>query len=258
MRGAFWWVDRYRQSNAYKYLTLAEQGAFRNLCDELWLCGGTLPDDDRILGNLCGDGREWAKVKKAVMAKFYRVPDGWRNKTHDEVSAESQRRADKQARYRARVGNKDGNEAGNGGGNEPVPDAVTEPPLRSPFNNTQEPDPISGEGRARAKPTEGKLLEDIACPQCSVSGYLVQTPPRNGNPPQFWCRRPSGGCGFSVPIEFAPEIIAQMTPGGRKVVEGQLPKEPRTRAEKTEDAIDEGFRRVRERGVILAKSGGAA
>lgn len=123
MRGAFHWIDRWRLSEAFKTMTLAEQGAFRNLLDELWLTNGVLPDDDRLLARLCGDPTQWKKVRTAVMAKFYKVESGWRNRTHDEVSAESKRRADKQARYREekkKQRNASGNEPGNAGSNEPA------------------------------------------------------------------------------------------------------------------------------------------
>lgn len=116
MRGAFHWIDRWRLSDAYKTMTLAEQGAYRNLLDELWLSNGVLPTEDRLLARLCGVATEWKKVRGAVMAKFYLTPEGWRNKTHDEVSAESRRRADKQKRYRERA-QKDGNDGGNESGN---------------------------------------------------------------------------------------------------------------------------------------------
>jgi len=89
MRGSFWWIDRWRKSTAYTDLTLEEQGAYRNLLDELWLREGPLPDDDRILAKISGDATKWRKVKKAVLSHFYLTPDGWCNKTHDEVFAKA-------------------------------------------------------------------------------------------------------------------------------------------------------------------------
>ena len=95
MRAAWWWIDRWRKSTAYTDMTLAEQGAYRNLLDELWLRGGLLPDDDRVLAKVSGDALEWPKVRAKVMARFQRTPEGWRNETHDEVVRGSGRQAEK-------------------------------------------------------------------------------------------------------------------------------------------------------------------
>lgn len=96
-------------------MTLAEQGAYRNLLDELWVRGGVLPNDERILAKISGDALAWPSVRVVVMRHFYQADGGLRNSTHDEVSAESRRRAEKQRRYRD--GLKSGNAGGNAGGN---------------------------------------------------------------------------------------------------------------------------------------------
>ena len=88
--GAWWWIDRWRKSTAYTDMTLAEQGAYRNLLDELWLRGGLLPLDERTLARACGDALEWAAVRDHVLAHFERTPDGYRNRTHDEVAEKSE------------------------------------------------------------------------------------------------------------------------------------------------------------------------
>ena len=87
MRAAWWWIDRWRKSTAYTDMTLAEQGAYRNLLDELWLRNGLLPDNDRILGKIAGDVHEWPGVRDVVMRRFTKVNEGWRHSTHDEVAA---------------------------------------------------------------------------------------------------------------------------------------------------------------------------
>lgn len=87
MRAATWWVDRWRKSTAYTDMTLEQQGAYRNLLDELWLRDGVLPADDRILGKIAGDARRWPKLRAIVMARFVLTDAGWRNATHDEVVA---------------------------------------------------------------------------------------------------------------------------------------------------------------------------
>jgi uncharacterized protein YdaU (DUF1376 family) len=112
MRAAWWWVDRWRKSTAYTDLTLSEQGAYRNLLDELWLREGVLPNDQRILAKVCGDAVEWPKVRDKVLARFHLTDEGWRNVTHDEIAQESRRRADKQKRYRERRRGVTGNVTG--------------------------------------------------------------------------------------------------------------------------------------------------
>jgi len=102
MRAAWWWMDRWQKSTAFKDLTLAEQGAYRNLLDELWLRDGALRDDDRVLAKCSGDALEWPKIRERVMAHFHLVDGAWRNETHDEVQAESSKRATIQKRYRDR------------------------------------------------------------------------------------------------------------------------------------------------------------
>ena len=102
MRAAWWWIDRWQKSTGFKDLTLAEQGGYRNLLDELWLRDGALPDDERVLAKLCGDALEWPKIREHVLAHFHLVDGMWRNETHDEVQGESHKRATKQKRYRDR------------------------------------------------------------------------------------------------------------------------------------------------------------
>lgn len=109
MRAVWWWVDRWRKSTAFTDLTLAEQGAYRNLLDELWIRDGCIPNDERTLARASGDPVEWPAVRDKVLKNFRLTEEGWRNDTHDEIMAESQRRALKQKRYRERVRTGDGN-----------------------------------------------------------------------------------------------------------------------------------------------------
>ena len=77
-RAGWWWVDRWRKSTAYTDMSLAAQGAYRNLLDELWLRDGVLPNEERILAKISGDAVEWPSVRDAVMARFYLTAEGWR------------------------------------------------------------------------------------------------------------------------------------------------------------------------------------
>ena len=81
MRAAWWWIDRWQKSTAFKDMTLEEQGAYRNLLDELWLRDGGLPNDERILARLCGDSLAWERVRVAVLAHFQLVKGRWQHPT---------------------------------------------------------------------------------------------------------------------------------------------------------------------------------
>ena len=113
MRAAFWWIDRWLASSAFLTMTLEEQGAYRNLIDQLWLRDGFLPDDETVLARGSGAGADWPRLRKNVLAHFVRVPGGYRNETHDRIQKESHRLAAKQRRYRANRGNVTGHVAGN-------------------------------------------------------------------------------------------------------------------------------------------------
>jgi uncharacterized protein YdaU (DUF1376 family) len=99
-RALYWWIDRWRKSTAYTDMTLAEQGAYRNLLDEATLRGGALPDDDRVLAKACGDAMEWPAIRHTVMRRFFKLDDGWHNETLDQVLDATLTRAARQARYR--------------------------------------------------------------------------------------------------------------------------------------------------------------
>lgn len=148
MNALWWWIDRWRKSSAYMDMTLEQQGAYRNLLDEATLRGGFLPNDERILAKACGDALAWAAIRTVVMARFELGADGWRNKTLDDVLAESQKRSEKQRRYRNGQGNGSGNgisnapSFGNGVGNEPGNE--TRPPDPDPdlISGSESPSPV--------------------------------------------------------------------------------------------------------------------
>jgi uncharacterized protein YdaU (DUF1376 family) len=102
LKGVWWWPERWMGSSAFLTMTLEEQGAFRNILDALWLRGGSLPDDDRILAKACGDASRWPTVRRKVMTYLVKVNGEYRNDTLDEVLRESTRRAAAQKAYRDR------------------------------------------------------------------------------------------------------------------------------------------------------------
>jgi len=125
MRAAYWWIDRWLKSTAYADLTLEEQGAYRNLLDQLWLRGGVLPNDERVLGKCCGDAIAWPRIRDRVMARFTLTPEGWRNETHDEVAGAS----DRYLASQAAKGKKRAENATRNGGR------FTSPPAEAPADN---------------------------------------------------------------------------------------------------------------------------
>ena len=87
-------------------MTLAEQGAYRNLLDELWLRHGFLPNDERILAKIAGDAAEWPNVRSSVLSRFRLTTSGWRHDTHDEVAAFNYKQA-KNGKARAEKAKRD-------------------------------------------------------------------------------------------------------------------------------------------------------
>jgi uncharacterized protein YdaU (DUF1376 family) len=117
--GLLWWIDRWRKSSAYMDMTLAEQGAYRNLLDEAHLRGGVLPLAERVLAKASGDAVAWPRVRAAVLAHFTKRPDGYHNATLQAVLKQSERRAENQRNYRRRRHNEPNNGHGNAVGNNP-------------------------------------------------------------------------------------------------------------------------------------------
>jgi uncharacterized protein YdaU (DUF1376 family) len=99
-RALYWWIDRWRKSTAYTDMSLEEQGAYRNLLDEATLRGGPLPFDERILAKACGDATRWRHVRRAVLQRFRKTAEGWRNETLDANLHQATRRIVNQQRYR--------------------------------------------------------------------------------------------------------------------------------------------------------------
>lgn len=88
MRAAWWWLDRWRKSTAFTDMTVEEQGAYRNLLDEIWIReDGVIPE--RSLGKASGDSVAWPRLAKKVLRWMKRVPGGWTNQTAMDVKAET-------------------------------------------------------------------------------------------------------------------------------------------------------------------------
>jgi len=94
VRAATWWIDRWRKSTAYTDMTLAQQGAYRNLLDECWLRpGGIIPSDERILRKIAGaTPGEWTEMGPVVMARFRAVEGGYVNDTALAVISQAEAR----------------------------------------------------------------------------------------------------------------------------------------------------------------------
>lgn len=96
MRAAWWWIDRWRQSTAYMDMNLKEQGAYRNLLDEVVLReDGIIPDAS--VARASGDAMAWEEVGPQVLKWMKRVPGGWTNETAMEVKAKSEELSKRQS-----------------------------------------------------------------------------------------------------------------------------------------------------------------
>ena len=101
MHAAWWWIDRWRKSSAYKDFTPEQKGMYRDLLDEVWLRKGhVIPDDDRILGLIVGDPARWKDLRETILSRFEHVENGWTHETALEVIHQAERRARKQKNYR--------------------------------------------------------------------------------------------------------------------------------------------------------------
>ena len=119
MRAAWWWIDRWRQSSAYRDFTPEQKGMYRDLLDEVWLRDGhVIPDDDRVLGLIVGDPERWKILRTSILSRFKRVGGGWTHETALEVIGQSKRRAENQKRYRERLDNRDDNGTDNAADNK--------------------------------------------------------------------------------------------------------------------------------------------
>lgn len=78
-----WYPSDWLSSEARAVMSLAEQGAYRNLLDHAWLRNPqcSLPDDDRALARLSGLDRAWPKSASIIRQQFV-VRDGklWNEK----------------------------------------------------------------------------------------------------------------------------------------------------------------------------------
>ena len=138
MRAAWWWLDRWRKSSAYRDLTPEQKGMYRDLLDEVWLReGGVIPDDDRVLGLIVGDPERWKVLRESILSRFRRVKGGWTNDTAQEVMGQAKRRRDNQKAYRDRLhsNNKSDNGADNDRDNDSDNTTDNNPDSPSPSPN---------------------------------------------------------------------------------------------------------------------------
>jgi uncharacterized protein YdaU (DUF1376 family) len=173
MRAAWWWLDRWRKSSAYRDLTPEQKGMYRDLLDEVWLReGGVIPDDDRVLGLIVGDPERWKVLRESILSRFRRVKGGWTNDTAQEVMAQAKRRRDNQKAYRDRLqsNNKSDNGADNDGDHATDNTADNNPDSPSPSPSNVVPSLRSGgllpthtpSVKASVQAPESPLVEMVA------------------------------------------------------------------------------------------------
>jgi uncharacterized protein YdaU (DUF1376 family) len=163
-RALWWWIDRWRRSSAFIDMTLAEQGAYRNLLDEIRLRGGCIPNDERTLAKACGDPLEWPNVREKVLAKFVLGADGWTNTTATEVNGVSDAWSESQtAKGKARAA-----------GASRQKGRFTSPASRTTSRNTS---------RNTSRPPAGRPAGVPASVSGSVSVSVSVSGTENGNEP---------------------------------------------------------------------------
>lgn len=153
--GLWWWADRWRKSSAFVEMTLAEQGAYRNLLDYQRLNGDLLPNDERVLAKACGDPLEWPAVRDKVLRWFEPTPDGrfLFNRTAAEVNAETDRLSAAAAvggKARAEGADRDGGKFTSG----TTSNSTSGEPSRKPASVVRSPLPLSVTGSESEKVDE--------------------------------------------------------------------------------------------------------
>lgn len=231
--GLWWWADRFRKSSAFVEMTLAEQGAYRNLLDYQRLNGDRIPNDERVLSKACGDPLEWPVVRDKVLRWFEVSPDGafLFNRTAVEINAETDRLSAAAAvggKARAEAAQRDGGKftSGSPAALPAAEPAETQPPLsvvRSPLSVS-----VAGteSGNTTAdEPAFGVMLDEAACPACRFRGALRNAKSGGG----YFCGTRLHGCGQNFDIE-EPSILAQLTPRAREAIQrrADLMRGPRT------------------------------
>jgi hypothetical protein len=170
MRGSMWWIDRWRQSDAYARMTAEEQGLYRNLCDEVVLReSGVIPDDQRILAKASGDHEAWARSGQSVLKSMTLVDGGWTNETAMEVKTESARRSKKQRDYRNGLGNASGNGSGNSADNEVRPPYQDQEQI---LGNGKGPRPVTKDDPGI--PSIDRLNEDFEFEESRFTSIMVR------------------------------------------------------------------------------------
>jgi uncharacterized protein YdaU (DUF1376 family) len=155
-RGVWWWVDRWRRSTAWTDMTLEEQGAYRNLLDEVWVrADGVIPEAS--LARACGDPVAWPRLSPTVLRWMRQVPGGWTNDTAlqvkgDTAALRAKRRAAglrgyeqvkraETGKFTGKTGKPTGNGTGNATGN--TDGQTTASPSPSPDSEKIPPTPLA-------------------------------------------------------------------------------------------------------------------
>lgn len=78
------WVDADFRRKTLR-LTRLQKACYKNLLQACFDCEGELPDDDKLLANICEiDVRTFRKYKPVLTGFFYRTADGWRHQRIDD------------------------------------------------------------------------------------------------------------------------------------------------------------------------------
>jgi len=146
MKGAFWWIDRWRTSDSYANMNAEQRGVYRELIDELWLRGGLITTDEERLSVLAGGEAVWKRVREVVLSKFEKTPLGYRHDVHDEVFGKAktfkERQSEKGSKRAAEATRQGGRFTSRPAGTPAESPAENQPSdLRSPISGTASPNP---------------------------------------------------------------------------------------------------------------------
>ena len=165
MKGAFWWIDRWRTSDSYANMNAEQRGVYRELIDELWLRGGLITTDEERLSVLAGGEAVWKRVREVVLSKFEKTPLGYRHDVHDEVFGKAktfkERQSEKGSKRAAEATRQGGRFTSRPAGTPAESPAENQPSdLRSPISGTASPNPNPDTDPGRVVKAESTATPD--------------------------------------------------------------------------------------------------
>ena len=207
LRGALWWIDRWRSSSAYMDLSAEAQGLYRNLCDEVWLRdGNVIPEGS--LARASGFPELWKKHRVAILAHMTEQGGGWTSATALEVIKQSEDLRERQrskGKKRA-AGASRGLEGTFQPDGQPGASREVQPKATLP-SPSPSPSPEQGQEQEQTTDSSTPPAPSLVCPGCGSLDTLQETVTGS-----WRCEVEGEGC----ETVFSASQVAQKPPDGAR------------------------------------------